>query len=96
MASGWGVTAAGGFRTPNRDKVLPLAQQMLLIRWEDLYSEREAELVERLVLRLLVVTSWLPGITGRNVPLLSSRPPTRTFAKNPGEGLGALPAVLQV
>lgn len=64
MAFGLCVTSAGTFPNQNRDKVLPVnsAEASYLILWKDFYSEREAELMEDFVLKLLVVSSRLPGI----------------------------------
>lgn len=64
MAFGLCVTAAGTFRNQNRDKVLPVnsPDASYHILWKDLYSGREAELMEYFVFKLLVLSSWLPGI----------------------------------
>lgn len=59
MAFGLGVTAAGTFLNQNGDEVLPVnsTDASYLVLWEDLYFEREAELIEYFVLKLLVVSS---------------------------------------
>lgn len=38
--------------------------------------------MEYLVLKLLVGSTWLPGINAMNVPLFKLLPPPKTFAKN--------------
>lgn len=98
MAFGLCVTAAGTFRNQSRDKVLPVnsAEASYLMLWKDFYSEREAEVMEEFVLKLPVVSSWLPSIKAMNVPLLSSCPPCNNLRQKPGKSLGAFPAVLQI